>query len=226
MVHTIRSVAPILLLFWTVSVLAMEQGPAKLTPLPAPDHEGVMTVESALQKRRSEREFSTASMTLQQVAQLLWAAQGITGGKGFRTAPSAGALYPLEMYLVVGTVEQLPAGLYRYVPKRHELVLLQEGDYRKPLAEATYQQHIVEEAPAVLVITGIYARTARKYGRRAKRYVHIEAGNVAQNIYLQATSLNLATVYVGAFSDGTVQHVLGLPSDHEPLGLMPIGKVR
>jgi SagB-type dehydrogenase family enzyme len=204
----------------------MEQVPLNTIPLPAPDREGSLPVESALQQRRSVRHLSPASLSLPQVAQLLWAAQGITDDYGFRTAPSAGALYPLEVYLVAGAVEQLPAGLYHYNPKRHELTLQQTGDFRKQLSDAAFQQHYVHNAPAVLVITGIYARTAHKYGARAKRYVHIEAGSVAQNVYLQVTSLGLGTVYVGAFDDSAVQQVLGLPADHEPMALMPIGQLR
>jgi SagB-type dehydrogenase family enzyme len=204
----------------------MEQVPLTSIPLPAPDREGGLPVESALQQRRSVRHLSPTSLSLPQVAQLLWAAQGITDDYGFRTAPSAGALYPLEMYLVAGAVEQLPAGLYHYNPKRHALVLQQTGDVRAPLADAALQQHYVHNAPAVLVIAAVYARTAHKYGSRAKRYVRIEAGSAAQNVYLQATSLGLGTVYVGAFDDSAVQQVLGLPADHEPLALMPVGRLR
>jgi SagB-type dehydrogenase family enzyme len=204
----------------------METNPASVIPLPDPDREGVLPVESALQQRRSVRELSSASLSLQQVAQLLWSAQGITHDEGLRTAPSAGALYPLEVYLVAGAVQQLPAGIYHYDPRRHALHALQQGDLRTRLAAAAMHQEYVEEAPAVLVITGIYARTEGKYGARAQRYVHLEAGHVTQNIYLQATSLKLGTVYVGAFDDAAVQQVLGLPADHVPLALMPVGQQR
>ncbi len=158
--------------------------------------------------------------------QSLWSAQGHTHADGFRTAPSAGALYPLEIYVVAGDVADLPAGVYRYQPREHNLVLVQRGDLRAPLASAALGQAWIRSAPAVLAIAGVYQRTARKYGKRGRRYVHIEVGHAAQNVYLQATTRGLATVLVGAFNDTEVQEVLGLPSDHAPLGLMPLGRIR
>ena len=183
-----------------------------------------LSLEEALQKRRSVREFRRGSLSLDEVAQLLWAAQGITRQELLRTAPSAGALYPLELYLVAGQVKGLPAGLYRYSPERHDLQHVADGDSRRALAAAALDQAWVRQAPAVLVITGVYARSAVKYGQRAQRYTHIEVGNVAQNVYLQATALGLGTVFVGAFNAAKVQEVLELPADHEPLGLMPVGQ--
>jgi SagB-type dehydrogenase family enzyme len=165
-------------------------------------------------------------LSLEDVSQILWAAQGITARAGLRTAPSAGALYPLEVYLVAGDVEQLGAGVYLYREDAHELVMTLEGDYRKRLASAALGQTWMQRAPAVIVIAGIYQRSARKYGQRARRYVHIEVGHAAQNVYLQAVARDLGTVIVGAFDDTRVQSVLGLPADHMPLGLMPFGKTR
>ncbi|MCP5089290.1 MAG: SagB/ThcOx family dehydrogenase [Gammaproteobacteria bacterium] len=194
--------------------------------LPEPEFAGDTSVEEALKKRRSVREFSHGSLTLDQVSQLLWAAQGNTGRRGFRSAPSAGARYPLELYLVAGDVDGLSPGVYRYRQEKHDLVLLTSGDHRKRLATAALDQGWVHRAPAVLVITGVYERTMGKYGQRGRRYVHMEVGHAAQNIYLQATARRLGTVMVGAFDDEEVQEVLGLPIDHEPLGLMPVGNKR
>ena len=204
--------------------MAMETG--QRIPLPEAGSGQEMSVEEALEQRRSIREFSREGLLLEDVSQLLWAAQGITGRRGYRAAPSAGGLYPLELYVVAGDVEGLSPGVYRYRPKKHDLVLVASGDQRKPLASAALGQGWVRQAPAVLVITGVYERTMTKYGQRGRRYVHMEVGHAAQNIYLKATAQRLGTVMVGAFDDEEVQEVLGLPAAHEPLGLMPIGHGR
>jgi len=203
---------------------AGERAAPRQVQLPEPRTRGESSVEEALQKRRSVREYAPGSLKLADVAQILWAAQGFTHPSGYRTAPSAGALYPLEVYLVAGEVSDLPAGVYRYRPRLHDLVPVAAGDRRRPLCAAALGQACIEDAPAVLVIAGVIERTARKYGRRARRYVQIEVGHVAQNVYLQAAADGLATVIVGAFDDGGVQRALGLPSDHEPLALMPLGR--
>jgi len=195
-------------------------------PLPPPRQEGEISVEEALRQRRSNREFGPGSLKLADVAQVLWAAQGITHSEGYRTAPSAGALYPLEVYLVAGEVTDIEAGVYRYRPEQHELVLVRKGDLREYVAAAALRQDCIVRAPAVLVITGVYQRTAKKYGDRARCYVQIEVGHAAQNVYLQCAAADLATVFVGAFTDSEVQQVLGLPPDHAPLGLMPLGRTR
>jgi SagB-type dehydrogenase family enzyme len=196
------------------------------TLLPPVESKGELSVEEAIQLRRSVREFGQGRLDLADVSQLLWSAQGITGRGGFRAAPSAGALYPLELYLVAGDIEGLSAGVYRYRPKTHELIHLTSGDLRKRLASAALGQSCVRRAPAVLVIASVYKRSAGKYGQRGHRYAHIEVGHAAQNVYLQATARGLGTVFVGAFDDAEIQDVLGLPPDHEPLGLMPVGRKR
>jgi len=206
------------------AAIGMENDPGIALPEPATD--GDVTLERALQARRSERDYSKRPLSLADVAQLLWAAQGITSRGGGRTAPSAGALYPLELYLVAGNVDSLPEGVYRYQAKGHRLRLTTEGDPRKPLAKAALGQSWVRRAPAVLVVAGVYARSAKKYGQRARRYTHIEVGHAAQNVYLQAGARGLGTVIVGAFDDAAVQSVLGLPPDHRPLALMPVGHPR
>jgi SagB-type dehydrogenase family enzyme len=199
---------------------------AGVIELPQPRQESGISVESALRQRRSVREFSGQALDLAETAQLLWAAQGITGPEGKRAAPSAGALYPLEIFLVAGKVEGLPAGVYWYRPQGHNLVRVAEGDRRTPLAAAALEQEWVKDAPAVIVISAVYERTARKYGRRAERYVPMEAGHAAQNIQLQAVALNLDSVVVGAFEDVEVERVLGLALSEQPLCLLPVGKAR
>ena len=216
----------LLLLNLSVSHVALGQENDLRVSLPPAESKGELSLEEALKQRRSVREFRRRSLALEDLSQLLWAAQGITARGGFRTAPSAGALYPLELYVVAGNTEGLSAGVYRYRPKTHELVHVTNGDLRKPLASAALGQEWVRRAPAVLVITSVYQRSTRKYGRRGHRYAHVEVGHVAQNVYLQAAARGLGTVFVGAFDDEKVQEVLDLPTDHEPLGLMPVGHAR
>lgn len=192
--------------------------------LPGPRLTSETAIEEALYKRRSAREYKKESLSLTCVAQLLWAAQGITDKGGMRTAPSAGALYPLEVYLVIGAVDGLPAGVYHYHPSGHRLERVTTGDKRALLAAAAGMQSAVSHGAAVLVIAADYNRTQVKYGQRATRYVHMEAGHVAQNVYLQSVALNVRTVAIGAFSDGLVKQVLSLPKNEEPLYLMPLGK--
>jgi SagB-type dehydrogenase family enzyme len=183
-------------------------------------------VEEALGSRRSLRSFAGAPLTLLEVSQLLWAAQGITSADGGRTAPSAGALYPLELYLVAGDVTALPRGTYHYRPRQHDLVCVDSGeDRRSALAAAALGQRWVAAGAAVLVISAVYERTTTKYGERGDRYVHMEVGHVAQNVYLQAAALRIGTVFVGAFRDNAVSQALGLPATARPLGLMPLGRM-
>jgi SagB-type dehydrogenase family enzyme len=194
--------------------------------LPSPSSDGDVALETAIHERRSVREFSKQSLSLDDIAQLLWAAQGVTSRDGGRTAPSAGALYPLELYLVAGNVDSLPAGVYHYRSEGHRLRHVADGDLRNALAAAALDQSWVRRAPVVLLFAGVYERSAGKYGQRARRYTHIEVGHAAQNVYLQAVARNLGTVIVGAFQDAEVQEVLGLPKDHAPLALMPVGHLR
>jgi SagB-type dehydrogenase family enzyme len=186
--------------------------------LPTPVASGALSLEEALARRRSVRDFEATPLTLGELGQLLWAAQGITGQEGYRSAPSAGALYPLELY--AATAE----AVYHYEPGGHRLSIHLRGDRRRELSAAALSQASVREAPAVLVIAAVYERTEGKYGaERAPRYVHLEAGHAAQNILLQAVALDLGAVPVGAFEDDRVQQALGLPADHQPLYLIPAG---
>ena len=194
--------------------------------LPDPRYDSSVSIEETLLERRSIREYSGEPLTLQEVSQLLWAAQGITDPRGFRTAPSAGGLYPLEIYVVVGDVEGLDVGVYKYRPQEHTLVKMLDGDKKDKLAEAALGQTWVKEAAIDIVITAVYERTTAKYGDRGVRYVHMEAGHAAQNLCLQATAMNLGTVTVGAFHDEQVKEVLGSPEDEQPLYVLPVGKKR
>jgi len=192
--------------------------------LPSPDRSGSVSLEESIQERRSRREYADAPLSLDDLGQLLWAAQGITEPeRGLRAAPSAGALYPVEVYVVAGRIRDLPEGVYRYRPDGHRLVRAADGDRRRALADAALGQRWIREAPAVIVLAGVYRRTAGKYGERARRYVRMEIGAVSENVYLQATARQLSTVLVGAFRDDRVQEALELSDDHAPLGLMPVG---
>ncbi len=195
--------------------------------LPSPRTEGPLPVETALARRRSVRDFAPQPLTPAQVGQILWAAQGVVGRPGSRrTVPSAGALYPLEVYLMAGRVKGLEAGNYRYQPAIHALSIVKAGDLRDAVARAALGQVWMGRAPVMLAITGVMMRTAAKYGRRAERYVFMEAGHAAQNIYLQAQSDGLGTTAVGAFRDAAVLTLLGLPDGEMPLYLMPVGVPR
>ena len=187
--------------------------------------DGDTSVESALFERRSVRAYTGESLYLNEVAQLLWAAQGVTAGWGGRTAPSAGALYPLELYLVAGDVEGLDAGVYRYVPGDHRLEMILSGDVRTELSTVSLGQSSVSDGAAVFVFSGVYERTRSRYGDRAERYVHMEVGHAAQNLCLQAVALDLGSVVVGAFNDGDLKALLMMPEREAPLYVVPVGRV-
>ncbi len=192
--------------------------------LPPPRIAGNVTLEDALRFRRSVREYSNQPLKLVELSQLLWAAQGITDRRGFRTAPSAGALYPLELHVAAGNVDGLVQGVYWYDSVRHSLLSTVQGDVRGDLMAASLWQSWIGRGAAVIVIAAVYERTTMKYGQRGTRYVHIEVGHAAQNIFLQAVSLNLGTVTVGAFDDYKVAEILNMPMDERPLMLMPVGR--
>lgn len=189
--------------------------------LPNPRERGAKSLEEAIASRRSVREFLPGPLSIEQLSQLLWAAQGVTSATGQRAAPSAGALYPLEVYVATA------AGVHRYEPARHRLVRLTRDDRRAALRGAALGQPSVGEAPAVFVIAAEPGRTEAKYGpTRTPRYVAMEAGHAAQNLLLEAVALGLAAVPVGAFDDARVKDVLRLPSHEEPLYLIPVGRPR
>lgn len=193
--------------------------------LPVPKYRSDTSVEEALLKRRSIRDYKGEPLTLFEASQLLWAAQGITTPRGFRTAPSAGALFPLELYLVVGNVDALSVGVYKYRAGPHELVTILEQDKRDELSGAALGQSLVKYSAMVMVFAAVYERITRFYGERGIRYVHMEVGHAAQNVHLQAIPLNLGTVVIGAFHDREVKRVLSLSDREEPLYLMPVGRL-
>jgi SagB-type dehydrogenase family enzyme len=205
---------------------AWAQQVGQLVPLPPPALSGTLSVEAALQQRRSMRALDPSALALSDASQLLWAAQGVTDSRGARTAPSAGALYPLEIYLLAGQVTGLAAGVYRYQPQDHALRMARAGDPRALLRAALRGQDWVGQAPAALLIGAEFERTAQKYGERAARYVPLEAGAAAQNVYLQATARGLGTTLVGAFDETRLRQQLELPAALVPLALMPVGRPR
>lgn len=204
--------------------------------LPTVTLDGSTSVEAAIHERRSVRSFGDAPLALRELGQILWACQGVTWPMpappqgftwewrgGYRSAPSAGALYPLELYVVVGDVGGLEPGVYRYNPVSHYLDIHLEGDQRETLWNAALRQSSIRQAPATLILAGVVERTAVKYGERAERYVHMEVGAAAENVYLQVQALNLGTVFMGAFNDAEVARVLSLPSEERVFGIMPVG---
>lgn len=193
-------------------------------PLPAPILSGAAPVGEAIHNRRSVREYEKTPLELSDISQLLWAAQGVTGPSGLRAAPSAGALYPLEVYVACGDVAGLHIGVYHYLPESHALEPVVGRDVRQDLYHSALQQPPVRDAAAVIIIAADYNRTTQKYGERGIRYVHMEAGHASENIYLQAYALGIGTVAIGAFDDRGVASVLGLPQNQTPLYLMPVGK--
>ena len=180
-------------------------------------------LEGILRRRRTTRAFSRRAVSLGEVGRLLWAAQGITSPEGYRAAPSAGALYPLEVHLAAGRVTDLAAGVYRYDPAAGALRAAALGDARGDVADAALGQRWIADAPLVVILTGVYARTNRKYGRRGVRYVHMEVGHAGENLLLQAVALGLAAAVVGAFDDERLRKRLGLPDGEHPLAILPVG---
>jgi SagB-type dehydrogenase family enzyme len=195
----------------------------KLLP---PEIDATISVERAINQRRTIRSFTSGSLDLSHLSQLLWSAQGITGSSGFkRAAPSAGALYPMDIYAVVGRkgVEQIEAGVYHYEPHGHRLSHMQKDDQRDRVAKASLSQIWMASAPLNIVITAEYSRITVKYKERGIRYAMIEAGHIAQNLFLQAEALGLKASVVGAFHDNELIEILKIPRTHEPLLIMPIG---
>jgi len=195
--------------------------------LPPPSQKGNISLEDAINRRRSVRDFTPESLSQSQLSQILWAAQGITDTRSrYRAVPSAGATYPLEIVVVCGrnSIEGLGDGIYHYDVARHSLTLHHEGDVRLALSRVALHQEFIYEAPVDIVICAIYNRTTPGYGSKGERYVHMEVGHAGQNIYLQATALGLATVAIGAFHDEQIRKALRLDKQYRPLYIMPVGK--
>jgi len=222
--------AVIMLFIATGSLMCFSQGgevadrDMEKIKLPEPLYEGGISVEEALKARRSVRDYNKDLLTLSDVSQLLWAAQGITNDRGYRTAPSAGALYPLEIYILVANVQDLSPGIYKYNPSEHELICNVEGDKRNDLAEAAFGQDCVRNASIVIVFAGVYERVTQKYGEMGIKATHMEAGHASQNVYLQALSLKLGTVAVGGFDVDKTEKAINMEEEEEALYMMPVGK--
>lgn len=195
--------------------------------LPLPSQKGSMSLEEAIARRRSVRRFTSEPISQSQLSQILWAAQGISDTSwGYRTVPSAGAIYPLEVFVVGGSnsIEKMSAGIYHYDIDSHSLTRHHNRDVRLELARAALDQEFIYQAPVDIVICAVYERTTLGYGSRGERYVHIEVGHAGQNIYLQAEALGLTTVAIGAFNDEQVRQVLLLDKQYKPLYIMPLGR--
>jgi SagB-type dehydrogenase family enzyme len=200
--------------------------------LPDPARDGKVSIEKTMAERRSVRQYADDPLKLADISQLLWAAYGVTQPVpnvpqlhgGLKTAPSAGALYPLELYVVAGNVTDLSPGVYWYRPETHDLVLVAAGDKRLALFDAAASQSSVRDAPASIVYSAVFSRNTDKYGDRGReRYVCMDLGHSAENVYLQCGSLGLGTCAIGAFHDDSLKLVVGMTKTEEPLYIMPVG---
>lgn len=195
-------------------------GGRQMIKLPEPKLKGDMSLEEAISRRRSERSYQDKALSQQQISQILWAAQGITKQSGgYRSAPSAGALYPMEIYIVTNE------GLFHYNPSQHSIDKLKSGDLRESLASAAWGQSFIAKAGITVIIAAVYPRITNRYGERGVRYVDMEAGHIAQNIHLQAVALGLGSVPIGAFSDDAVQELLELPKKQKTIYMVPVGYI-
>jgi SagB-type dehydrogenase family enzyme len=193
-----------------------------------PAHFKEFNFKMLLEKRYSCRNFQSKMLALDDIAAILWSTYGqkedaLTGIK--KTVPSAGATYPLELYLVVGknSVDKLKEGVYHYLSQEHSLELIADGDRRQGLADVCLRQNFIKQAPVSLIIAGKFRRTTERYGVRGQRYVYMEAGHACQNTYLAVTNLELGTTEVGAFADDSVKQLLNLDQDLDPISILPIG---
>jgi SagB-type dehydrogenase family enzyme len=193
---------------------------SEIIKLSEPDKSGSMPLEQAITVRRSRRQFLPKPLTLEQIGQLAWAAQGQDAGSRYRTTPSAGATYPLELFVINDK------GMFHYLHDKHSLEKLTDRDLRAPLTSAAWEQKFIRAAPLTLVFAAQFTRTTGRYGKRGIRYVYMEAGHAAQNVHLQAEALGLGSVAVGAFDDAAVSTVLSLPDNLEPLYMVIVGYCR
>lgn len=201
----------------------------ELIILERPTEKGSISLEETFTLRRTVRSFAPTALTVSQLSQLLWATYGISDPReGRRTVPSAGALYPLDIYTAVGKegVDTVEAGVYHYLPTRHALEHIASGDRRREIAEASLWQMWMAEAPLMVIITAEYARITEKYRERGIRYALMEVGHAGEHLVLQSVALGLGAGMVGAFDDERVAVVLGLPRGHEPLLIIPLGHPR
>jgi SagB-type dehydrogenase family enzyme len=189
--------------------------------LPSPSTKGKVSVEEAISKRRSIRNFKENDLSLNEISQILWSAQGITKKTSYlnlRAAPSAGAIYPITVFLIKKD------GVFEYLVEKHSIKLISQKDIREKIAEASFNQNFISKAPISLILCANYSKITQKYGKRGIRYADIEVGHIAENIHLQAVSLELGSVPVGAFDDEKISEILSLPKDLKPVYIIPIGR--
>ena len=219
------------------STLILVQENPRTYILPAPRLDGTMSVEQALATRRSHRSFQDRALSAEQLSQILWSAYGVTlpipgerGARlrgGLRTAPSAGAMFPFEIYAIIGNVDGIEPGVYLWISEENKLIRRIDSDVREELAQAALGQMMVRDAPVSIFWSAVFSRMTNRYGPRGReRYVPMDLGHSAQNVYLQVTALGLGTVAIGAFIDARVSEILQLPTEEEPLYIMPVGYIR
>jgi SagB-type dehydrogenase family enzyme len=206
--------------------VSSNQEASDVVTLPQPRTDGGISVEKALLERRSIRSFRNESLTLDEVSQLSWAAQGVTDDKGHRTSPSAMATYPLEIYLLAGNVTGLPAGVYHYSPLGHNLTLISKGNKIPEFFNSSRggREDWRRGSPAVFIITGVFERTYKISGQDLSRFVYIEAGAAAENLLLQVVSLGLGSTYTAGFDENKTKEYLALSPGEEPIGVLPVGR--
>lgn len=203
-------------------------GAPKIIPLPPPSLSDGPTLWEALEKRRSIRDYRPEPLSLEELSNLLWATQGITEkafGPWYRTAPSAGALHPIDTYLVVNRVEGLDPGVYFFNVVEFSLVLKRTGDFAAPIAQAALNQDMGRTAAVVFVWVAVIQRSRQKYRQRAYRYIYLDCGHIAQNLYLAATALDLGCCSVAAIFDDEVNDLVGADGQEETaIYLAMVGK--
>jgi len=213
----------LIFLHYQKSQLKVMDNNLTIIQLAEPKRRGEISFEETINQRRSVREYKDEPLTFSEVSQLLWSAQGLNQ-KGSRVVPSAGALYPIEVYVVVKNVEGLASGVYHYLPESHSIEIYLQKEISQKLADIALGQEHVLEAPVNIIISGVFSRTTNKYGQRGIQYVYQESGHAAQNVYLQAESLGLGTVVVGAFNQSGIDQLFNFKEDQKVLYIMPLGK--
>eukprot|EP01124_Arcella_intermedia_P010640 TRINITY_DN17160_c0_g1_i1.p1 TRINITY_DN17160_c0_g1~~TRINITY_DN17160_c0_g1_i1.p1 ORF type:complete len:266 (-),score=70.14 TRINITY_DN17160_c0_g1_i1:11-700(-) len=212
---------------WLVD-LNSESGSNIEITLPPPCHDGTVSLEHTLKIRRSAHNFNSLKpLTLAQLSQLLWAAQGVTkidvDGDTYHTAPSGGSMQPLDIYALIGNIPGISPGAYHYIPRTHKLIQTASGEHREVVSKLSCNQEWMARAPVIFLITGEYQRSAAKYGAAGKQYTIIEVGHVGQNIFLQSMALGLACAIIGAFQEDNIIKLLNIPQNHIPYSIMPVG---
>jgi len=224
--RSIASASLLTLFLIAISASFASSQEASIIKLPEPRTDGGISVEKALAERRSIRSFKDEPLTLQQISQLLWAAQGVTDDKGHRTSPSAMTSYPLEVYLLAGNITGLPAGVYHYLPQGHNLTTVSLGNKIDQLFSSASGGRADWRAgsPAVIVITGVFERVNKIPGQDLSRFVYVEAGTASENLLLEVVSLGLGATYTAGFDENKTREYLGLSQGEEPIGILPVGK--